>query len=81
MDQRDTLARLSGLKGWLTAIRSNHQQERPQRPGSPGPREAGLPGFESLPGAGSFDWTLPLDHSAPLPTMKRERDPQTDRSL
>lgn len=81
MDQRETLARLSGHKGWLTAVRSNHQQDRPQRRGSPGPREAGLPGFESLPGAGSFDLTLPLDHSAPLPTMKREKDPQTDCSL
>ena len=33
--QRETLARLSGLKDCLTAIRSNHWQEGPQRPGSP----------------------------------------------
>ena len=35
MDQRETLARLSGLKGWLMAVRSNHRQEGPQKPGSP----------------------------------------------
>ena len=35
MDQPETLARLSGLKGWLMAVRSNHQQEGPQKPGSP----------------------------------------------
>lgn len=75
-----------GQAEWPQGLLDSRQEQppagrTPETRQPPGPREAGVPGFESLIGAGSFDLTLPLDHSAPVPTVKRERDPQTDCSL
>lgn len=73
MDQRDTLSEsLSGLKGWLTAIGSNCRKDPRETRQSRSPGALVFLEVESLPGAGSFDWTLPGSFYHPLPTMKEK---------